>query len=511
MPNSPAQFKRIAIIGGGISGLAAAYRAHELDPTASVTLFEATDRLGGILRTVRQDGFLVEQSADSFITTVPAAVDLCRRIGFADQLIPTGSENRGAMVVARGKLQRVPAGFVLMSPRALWPVLRSPILSWRGKLRVACEGFVKARRPASSDNDGESVASFARRRLGREAFERLVQPLVGGIYTADPEKLSLAATLPRYLEMERKHGSMARAIRAMLKAESARRKAERHPHARPLPEGEGGNWQAVRGSEGESGARYSMFVAPRDGLSTLVDAIAARLPSDCPRLNSAVQRIERVSGQWSVVSGQSAPGSSEGSGQMELFDGVIVATSASATAKLLAGVDPSLAGELAAIEAAGSAIVALGYNRDQIAHPLDSFGFVVPAIERRRILSASFSSVKFPGRAPDGKVLIRVFLGGALQSEMLELSDDQLRRTAEEELRDLLGIRGGACLSLVFRWPASMPQYHLGHLDRIGRINRQLSQLPGLALAGNAYEGVGIGQCIHSGEEAAERVLAEFK
>ncbi|HTQ37705.1 MAG TPA: protoporphyrinogen oxidase [Pirellulales bacterium] len=491
--------KRIAVIGGGISGLAAAHRVLELAPEAEVVLFEASERLGGVIRTVRQDGFLIEQSADSFITTVPAAVNLCRRIGFADQLIPTEPAHRGAMVVARGKLERVPEGFVLMSPKWLGPIMRSPILSWRGKLRLACERFV----PPRTDQHDESVAGFARRRLGREAFERLVQPLVGGIYTADPEKLSLAATLPRYLEMERQWGSLRRAVRARRKGN------EQHPHPGPLPEG-----------EGDSGARYSMFVAPREGMSSLVEAIAARLPAGCVRLNAAVQRVERASGQWSVVSGQEkvssewlvvseqlAPGSAGGREQPQLFDGVILATSAAVTGKLLRGVNAELAREVSEVEYAGSAIVVLGYDRSQIAHPLDSFGFVVPAIERRKILSASFSSVKFPGRAPEGKVLIRVFLGGALQPEMLALSDDQLRRTAEEELRDLLGISGSAGLSQVFRWLASMPQYHLGHLWHLQYINQHVAELPGLALAGNAYEGVGIPQCIKSGEEAAERIF----
>ncbi len=462
--------RRIAVIGGGISGLAAAHRVVELEPTAEITLFEAGSQLGGIVRTVRQDGFLIETSADSFITSVPAAIDLCRRIGFADQLIPTDPAHRGAMVACRGKLERVPEGFVLMSPERLGPVLRSPILSWPGKLRLAAERFIK---PRIGSGD-ESLASFARRRLGNETFERLVQPLIGGIYTADPEKLSLAATLPRYLEMERQYDSLIRGA-------SGRRKAE------------GGRRKEGVGDQDGSGARYSMFVAPRDGLSSFVDALAARLPPGCVQLNSAVDNIERVDGRLRL------------SGQ--IFDAAIIAVPASAAANLLRSVNGALAAELAAIEYAGSAIVVLGYDRTQIAHPLDSFGFVVPAIEKRRILSASFSSVKFPGRAPSGKVLIRVFLGGALQPEMLEKSDDQLRRIAEEELRDLLGISGSPTLSLVFRWPRAMPQYHLGHLDRLRRINDRLAQLPGLALAGNAYEGVGIPQCIRSGEQAAEQLL----
>jgi oxygen-dependent protoporphyrinogen oxidase len=475
MSNPSANHKRIAIIGGGISGLAAAYRVRELNPSAEITLFEAADRLGGSLQTIRQDGFLIEQGADSFITNTLWASDLCRRIGLADQLIPTNSNARGAMVVAHGKLERVPEGFLLMAPQKLGSILRTPILSLSGKARLAGEYFIKAREASAGDD--ESVASFVRRRLGREAFERLVQPLVGGIYTADPEKLSLAATLPRFLEMERQHGGLIRGVRAQK--------------------------QNTRDADGanESGARYSMFMTPKHGLSSFVDAIAARLPKESVQLNCKTERIEKAASQWCVVSGNKS----------ENFDGLILATSAAVTAKLLNGVDPSLADELAGIEYAGSAVVTLGYDRKQIGHALDSFGFVVPAIERRRILSASFSSVKFPGRAPNGKELIRVFLGGALQSEMLDLSDDQLCQNAEEELRDLLQITGSPCLSLVFRWPASMPQYHLGHLDRVARINDRVAQLIGLALAGNAYGGVGIPQCVRSGEEAGARVLERIE
>ncbi|HZZ29231.1 MAG TPA: protoporphyrinogen oxidase [Pirellulales bacterium] len=490
MEDQSSQPRQVAIVGGGIAGLAAAHRVKELSPQAAITLFETSPRLGGIIRTVRQDDFLIEQSADSFITTIPAAINLCRRIGFAEQLIPMDSAHRGAMVVARGKLQHVPDGFVLMSPQRLWPLLRSPILSWRGKLRAACERFI----PSGGNLGDESVADFARRRLGQEAFERLVQPLVGGIYTANPETLSLEATLPRYLEMERKHGSLRRAARSARKPKLDERNADAE----------------TRLAEEDSGARYSMFVAPRDGLESFVNAIADRLPNGCVRLSAKIERIERENGRWSVVrdqesgvSGQLAPGSTGG----QYFDGVILATPASVSAKLLGGMDGELARELSEIESAGTVIVALAYDREQITNALDSFGFVVPAIERRKILSASYSSVKFPGRAPAGKVLIRVFLGGALQPEMLTLSDDQLLTTAKEELRALLGIRGGPSLSLVFRWPASMPQYQLGHIRRLQSIRQRLEQHPGLALAGNAFEGVGIPQCIQSGEAAAESVI----
>ena len=466
MTDRPAK-RCIAIIGGGISGLTAAHRLGELDSAVEVVLLEASNRLGGVLQTVRRDGFLIERSADNFITTLPAAVELCRRIGFADQLLETNESLRRALVVRTGKLYEVPQGFVLMAPKQLGPIATTPLLSLLGKLRVAWEYFV---RPGGEQGD-ESVASFARRRLGREAFERLVEPLVGGIYTADAEKLSLAAALPQFREMERKHGGLIRAAHA----EQATQPAARD----------------------DSGARYSMFAAPRDGMSSLVDAIAARLPTESIRLSTPVREIRR-DGRWRL---------SLNDGAVLDCDGLVLATPAPECGRLLAAVDPALAELLAGIEQASSAVVALGYRREQIAGPLKGFGFVVPAAERRRILAGSFASLKFPGRAPDGSVLVRVFLGGALQPRLAEAPEEELIAIAREELSQLIGARGEPQLALTTRWPATMPQYHVGHLDRLSQIDARLQTLPGLALAGNAYRGVGIPQCIQSGERAAEQLL----
>lgn len=461
--------KRVIVIGAGITGLAAAHRLRELAPDVDVTVLEAGPRAGGVLETVRLDRYLIEHSADNFITNVPWAIDLCRRIGLADELIATSTEQRGALVVHRGKIERVPAGFMLMAPARLWPMLTTPLLSPLGKLRLLAERFIPRRR---SPGD-ETLASFARRRLGREVFENIVQPLVGGIYTADPEKLSLAATLPRFLEMERKHGSLIRAARA---AEN------------PAPENT------------ESGVRYGLFWTLRDGLTSLVERIVETLPPGSVRLNSPVRHIRREhDGTWVVALA---------SGEPLLADSLIVATGAPQAARLLGAVDETAAKLLGQIEYAGTSIVSLVYRRSDIARPLDAFGFVVPAVEKRRILAGSFSSLKFAGRAPDDQVLVRVFIGGALQRELAELPDDELQRIATEELRDLIGVRGEPLLVDIARWPASMPQYHLGHLALVAAIEAAAERHRGLALCGSAYHGVGIPHCIHSGELAAERTLA---
>ncbi len=471
--------KRVVVIGGGISGLAAAHRLCELDPACQVTLLEAGSRLGGVLETARRDGFLIERSADNFITNVPWAVDLCRRVGLSDQLLPTRSEQRNAMVVHAGRLERVPQGFMLMAPARLGPLLATPILSPWGKLRLLGEYFV----PRRTESEDESLASFARRRLGREAFERIVQPLVGGIYAADPERLSLTATMPRFVEMERRWGGLIRGARHERSSETADATSD------------------------VAGARYGMFVAPRDGLASLVAAIAARLPEGSVRLGTRVESLSRgEQGGWvAKYSGN------DGVATTLECDAVILAIGAPDAARLLEPIDNALAGELAAIEYAGTSIVSLAFRRDQVTHPLDGFGFVVPAIEKRPILAGSFSSVKFAGRAPQDTVLIRVFIGGALQSELAELDDHRLRQIALDELRSLIGARGEPLFADIARWPRSMPQYHLGHCQRVERIEAAVAHWPGLALAGNAYHGVGIPNCIHSGEMAAEEINRSMK
>lgn len=464
--------RRVAVIGGGITGLAAAHRLHELDPALHVSLFEASNRLGGVLETRREDGYLFELGADNFITTVPWAVDLCRRIGLADELLETDETRRRALVVRGGRLYPVPEGFMLMAPSKMWPILASPILSLRGRVRLLCEYFI----PPRKESGDESLASFATRRLGREAFQRLVQPLVGGIYTADADKLSLAASLPRFLQMERQYGSL---IRAVLKSRRNR----------------------AAGLGAGSGARYSLFVAPRDGMQSLVDALARRLPRGAVQLGAAVEKLV-PGGQrgWTLQLTGARPA--------EHCDAVIVALPAPRGADVLESVDADAADQLRQIPYAGAAIAVTGYRRQQIADPLDGFGFVVPEIEHRRILSVSYSSNKYSGRAPEGCVLLRTFFGGAARPDLIGLTDDEIRDMVSQELGQLLGACGQPEFFRVVRWYGHMPQYHVGHAERIERIAARVARLGGLELAGNAYHGVGVPQCIHSGEQAAERVAA---
>ena len=464
---------KLAVVGGGISGLAAAWSLADKGNQVQVQLFEAGERLGGVLRTEKVDDFQVELGADRFITNKPWGMEFCKKIGFEEELIPTNDRFRKTFVVHAGRLCEVPEGFVLMAPHQVWPVVKTPILSVAGKIRLAWEWCV----PRKRDGEDESLAHFVKRRLGREVFERLVQPLVAGIYTADAEQLSLLATLPRFVEMERQHGSW---IRAALKERKSK------------PNGE---------TARVSGARYSLFVTPRRGLSSLVQAIADRLPPDTVKTERQVLRIaKQAEGGWQIVW-------KSGDGEVsECFDGVVVATPAPLAGRMLQGSEEELAKALKSIPYAGAGIVSLGYREEQFGKPLAGFGFVVPEVEQRKILACSFSSIKFAGRAPQGKHLLRVFVGGAKHPELVDLPDEELKRLVHAELRDLLQVNGEPEMCRISRYRGAMPQYHVGHLERVAAIEATAARCLGLELAGNAYHGVGIPDCIHSGQQAADRL-----
>ncbi|MBN1394666.1 MAG: protoporphyrinogen oxidase [Pirellulales bacterium] len=466
--------RSVAVIGGGIAGLAAAHRLTELDRKCSTTLFEAGPRAGGVLSTLHEDGFQVEQSADNFITTIPWGLELCRRLGLEDRLARTNPANRRTFVVRRGRMHPLPDGFLMMAPARLWPLAVTGILGPWGKIRAACEYFI----PPRGDQSDESMAAFVRRRLGREAYERLVEPLVGAVYAADLEKLSVLATLPRFRDMEREHGSL---IRAMRRAMHGRANAGR-----------------------ESGARYGMFVTLRDGLSSLVEALVSRLPDNAMKLNCPVIRIERHADNWRVTSQPSVKADHT---PHRNFDAIILATPSHVTAKLLEPLDALLAERLASIAHSGTAVVSLGYDSNRIGHPLDGMGVVVPAVERSPILACSFSSRKYPHRAPAGKELLRVFVGGARRPELVDMNDDRLLSMVLDDVSRLLQIRGGPCFCRIARWPATMPQYRVGHRELVAEIESRAAAWPNLQLAGNAYRGVGIPDCIHGGKLAAERII----
>jgi oxygen-dependent protoporphyrinogen oxidase len=475
---------RIAVVGAGIAGLAAAHRLVELSRERGVAidlhLYDAAPRPGGSIATERTDGFVIEAGPDSFISEKPWALQLSERIGLTPRLVRTRDEYRRTYVVHNGGLHSLPDGFLLLAPTQFWPLITTRLFTWPGKLRMALD-LLLPRGPQRSD---ESLGSFVTRRLGREALERVAQPLIGGIYTADPDDLSLAATMPRFLEMERRSRSV---IWAMWRAQR-----QQSPAARTT-----------------SGARWSLFVSVDDGMQTMVDAIAQRLPEGVVRCGTGLAEIGLNMAQVAgVTRGWKLRLST---GAVAEADAVILATPAHRSAALLAAIDSALASELEGIPYASSATVNLAYPSSAFPQPLESFGFVVPFVEARAIIACTYSSIKYPRRAPDGYVLLRAFVGGALQRERFDDDDATMIMRVRRELEVLLGITGAPVLTRVHRHHQAMPQYRVGHLDRMARIDARLSGLPGLALAGNAYRGVGIPDCIRTGEQAAEAVLNALK
>jgi oxygen-dependent protoporphyrinogen oxidase len=473
--------QRIVVIGGGIAGLAAAHRLTELaganGRSIDVTLLEASGRLGGSIATERIGEFLVEAGPDSFITEKPWALRLCERIGLTQRLVSTQSAYQKIFIVHDGKLVALPEGFFLLAPTRLWPFIQTPLFSWSGKLRMAGELLL----PRGATNGDESLSDFVRRRFGKEALERVAQPLVGGIYAADPDKLSLGATMPRFKEMERDRRSV---IFAMWSAQRRRAKS-------------------ATLAETGSGARWSLFVTLAGGMQELVDTLAQSLPDGSVRLNCAAKQLKRGPNgkSWQVTAGDN---------HVIAADAVVLATPAFRAGDLLSPIDSNAAGELKSISYASTATVSLAYRREDFPQAPSSFGFVVPAIERRKIMACTFSSLKYPGRAPEDKILLRAFVGGSLQPELFAARDGEMERSVRDELASLLGIAATPIFARVWRHPNSMPQYHIGHDARVIRIEAALQLFPTLAVAGSAYHGVGISDCVRTGEEAAEKVFARI-
>lgn len=459
----------VVIVGGGITGLSAAYYLQRLQQQSAIplriTLLEAQNRLGGKVGTERQEGFLLDTGPDSFLAQKPWGLQLCRELGMEEQIL--SPQARQFFMLIGGKLHAVPHELVSLvpsRPQALW---RVTFLSLRGKLRASMEGLVPARRHI----EDEPLGAFLRRRFGKEFALRFAEPLMAGIHAGHPDQLSMAAVYPMYWEMERRHGSLTRGLMHL------RRQRGRDGSARPS----------------------SPFVALRDGMGSLIGRLQQSLHTVHIVLSTAVTRLAPLP---------------DGSVHLHLANGetlqahaVILTVPAYTAADWLQPLSATAAQLLRAIPYASTAVVSLAYRRQAVEHPLEGSGFLVPRSEPVPITGCTWSSSKWQGRAPEGYVLLRVFIGYAGADQIVEQQwDDLLARIAHDALCPLLGIREAPLFARVHRWLKAMPQYEVGHLARLRQIEEALSAYPMILLAGSAYRGVGIPDCIRQGKEAAEKV-----
>ncbi|MDB4338939.1 protoporphyrinogen oxidase [bacterium] len=468
---------KITIIGGGLSGLATAVKLRQYLPDSDITIFEQSSRFGGVIHSEKIGSYLVDHGADMFATNPPAAIDLCEQLGVLDDLMEPQVIGRGARIVKDSKLIPLPEGFVLMRATQLWPMLTTPLLSISGKLRFLAERWISRQSNSGQQSSvDESVSDFVTRRMGKQMLDRIVAPLAAGIYTADIRKLSMLATMGPIAKMERTHGSLA-------KATAARRKS--------------GEDSVERSS---AGARYSQFRAFRGGMVQLVDALAKQLPDDSLHTNTELKEFTRITNGWSLKLSDRTAECNE----------LVIATPPHVASRLLESHAPEAADQLRQIEASSVAIVVIGVPRSQISKPVETFGFVVPLAENRKILACSFASAKFTGRAEKDRILMRVFVGGAMQPALLEKKDNELIHMVQKELGDLIGLTGSPEIARVIRWNKAMPQYHVGHLNRVETIDRAMNQIDGLSLVSNALHGVGISPLIAEAEKTARKIADRY-
>jgi oxygen-dependent protoporphyrinogen oxidase len=458
--------KRVAIIGGGISGLAAAFALEErrrAGESVGYVVYEAGPRFGGVLQTESVDGCVVEAGPDSFLTEKPWAADLCRRLGIEDQLIGSNDSDRKTYILIKGKLTPMPDGLMFMVPTSIAPAMLSPLFSSGTKFRMVREWRFSPRQA----NGDESVAALVERHYGVEMVDRVADPLLSGVYGGEAAQLSVRAVLPRFAEMEAKYGSLARGMIAARKERSLL-------------------------------APSSIFTSLKNGMQHLPDAIVAQLAVENLRPNSPVQALQRQERGWVVSAGYAS----------DHFDAVIVATPAPMAAMLLEMSSAELTTELLKISYSSSVTVALGYGAEVRASLPPGFGFLIPRNEGKRMIAATFVHNKFPFRAAEDRALLRCFLGGTRDELVLDLPDEEILGIVRQELHEILGLTVDPLFARVHRWKSAMAQYNVGHLDRLEKIDATRRQLPGLALAGNGYRGIGVPDCIRSGEQAATDVAA---
>jgi oxygen-dependent protoporphyrinogen oxidase len=474
--------KKVVVIGGGVAGLGAAYkirRAADEGHDVGFTLVERDDRLGGKVRTEHVDGFIIDSGCDSFLTMKTAVHRIARIAGIEDQKMPTDDSRKRTMILRSGRLYEMPDGVMQFAPTKFWPFATTGLFSWPGKLRAGMDLFVPKKRVGDGELNDETLEHFILRRMGREILDRLAEPLVGGVHASDPAMMSLAATFPNLLDMEQKHGSMIMAFLAQRRMVEEIRK--KYPPDPKNPR--------------------TVFTSFRNGFQQLTDTMADRAGREDMRTGVKVTRLERSGDGWKVFLSD---------GEVLDADAVIVATEGWAASALLSNLDEQLGSDIGGIQHSSSATVSLAWDSDDLGFDLNAFGLLCPLVEKRSLMAASYSSTKWPGRAPAGKAVMRGFVGGPHNQAIMENDDDALTEIVLREFRDIFGLKREPVLARVGRWTNGMPQYTLGHLDRVARIERRVAAIPGLGVGGGSYHGVGVPNCIETGEAAVRKVMGEW-
>jgi protoporphyrinogen/coproporphyrinogen III oxidase len=455
--------KRVAIVGSGISALACAVALKQKG--IEFTVFEKNPVVGGKLLTEKLDGFTIEAGPDSFLPEKYWTVDLIKRVGLESQLLCSNDEHKGTYIYSQGRLHRLPEGVMLMVPTMIMPLLRSSLVSLPGKLRMGMELFV----PRGQEGSDESLGHFVTRRLGRECLEKIAEPLVAGIHTSNPDNMSVKAIFPRFLDMEQKHGSL---IRGMVKALKNA----------PRPSGDGNT--------------MTYFMSLNEGMQQLVDGCVGFIDKTTICTSTGVEQIRRDKDGYALLLGS----------EWTTFDGVVLTTPSYVTKDLVRTMAPPFSEQLSLIDWSSTATVSIAYHKEDVKNSLPGFGFIVPKVENRRVNAATWSSVKWSFRAPPEGLLIRSFVGGGHHEELVSWDDERLVRVVTDELRDIVGITAKPLFAKVYRWNRSMPRYTVGHLERMAAIEEVQRPYPGLCLAGSSYRGIGIGDCVKSGFDAASEI-----
>ncbi|MDH4226682.1 MAG: protoporphyrinogen oxidase, partial [Deltaproteobacteria bacterium] len=430
--------------------------------------------------TEKTEGYLIEGGPDCFLSEKPWAMALCRKLGLGDRLMPTARPRGKTFVLSKGKLHLLPEGVILMVPTKMLPLLTSSLISIPGMIRMGLELFI----PKKKGNKDESLAEFVTRRLGKEALDKIAEPLVAGVHAGDPDTMSIRSSFPKFVELEEKYGSLIKGMLARMKS--------------------GGMHGGAKPAASQAGPRPTMFMTLKGGLVELIDKLVERSKDAVEiRTNTMAADIKENKELGYAIT--------LGDGSSLRADAVIFTTPAHVTANLIGGVDRELPQLLRTIAYVSTATVSIAFEKKDIKHPLDGFGFVIPRTEGRKIMAATWSSVKWEGRAPDDKVLIRCFVGGASNAALVDMTDEEMSAVVRAELKDIMGIDAVPVLTRIYRWKNSMPQYTIGHIERVEEIMKLSSRHKGLYLTGSAYKGIGISDTVREAEETAKAAFGALK